>query len=50
MKFALCNIGWFTVERNNVDQQRRRRQTISGIVKCATLVRGGRNNVGNELA
>ncbi len=50
MKFALFNIGGFAVERNDVHQQRRRRQAIAGIVKYAVLLRGGRNNIGNELA
>ena len=50
MQLALFSLGWFAVDRNDVNQQRRRRQTIAGIVKCPMLVRGGRNNVGNELA
>jgi hypothetical protein len=33
-----------------MNQQRRRRQTISGIVKRLLIVCGGRNDVGNEFA
>jgi hypothetical protein len=33
-----------------MDQERRRRQAITGIVKCPILMRGGRNDVGDELA
>src|SRR5438046_8121521 len=50
MKLALFGIRRLAVDRNDVNQQRRRRQTIAGIVKCPMLVRDGRNNVGNELA
>jgi hypothetical protein len=50
MKLALFNFGRFAVERDDVNQQRGRRQTISGIVKYPILVRGGRNNFGDELA
>jgi hypothetical protein len=50
VKLALFNVGRFAVDRNDVNQQRRRRQTIAGVVKCPRLVGGGRNNVGNELA
>src|SRR5258706_1621731 len=50
VKFAFFDVGWFAVERDHVNQQRRCRQTISGIVKRPIVVRGGRNNFGNELA
>ena len=50
VKLALFRFGRFAVERDDVNQQRGRRQPISGIVECAMPVRGGRNNVGNELA
>src|SRR5882672_11075406 len=50
MQLPLFNVGWFAVERNDVNQQRGGRQTIPGIVKCPILMRAGRNNVGNELA
>ena len=50
VKLSLLEIGWFAIDRNDVDQQRRRRQTIPGIVKRPVRVRGGGNNVDNELA
>jgi hypothetical protein len=33
-----------------VNQQRRRRQTTPGIVERSSFMRGGRNNVGDEMA
>src|SRR6266568_1673604 len=45
MKLALFSLGRLAVDRNDVNQQRRRRQTIAGIVKCPMLLRGGRDNV-----
>jgi hypothetical protein len=50
VKLALFGIGWCAIERDHVNQQRRRGQTIPGIVKRPMLVGGGRNYVGDELA
>src|SRR6266404_2360852 len=50
MKLALFQVGRLAVERNDVNQKRRRRQAIAGIVKGLILMRGGGNNVGDELA
>ena len=50
VQLALLDCGWFAVERDDMDQKGRRCQPIPGIVKCAILVGGERNNVGDELA
>src|SRR5882757_2900474 len=50
VKLALFDFGRFAVERDDVYQQRRRRQPVAGVVKGPTFVPGGRNDVGNELA
>ena len=43
VKFALFGFGRFAVNRNDVNQQRRRGQTIPGIVECPMRVCGGIN-------
>ena len=50
VQLALLDRGGLAVERDDMNQQRRRRQTISGIVERAILIRTGGDNVGNELA
>ena len=50
VKLALLHVGWFAVDRDDVDQKRRRREAKARIVKTPIAMRGRRNNFGNELA
>ena len=50
VKLALLDRGGFAVDRNDVNQQRRCREAIPGVVKTPIAMRAGRNNIGNELA
>jgi hypothetical protein len=50
MQLALLGSGWFAIERDDVNQERGRRQAVSGIVEVPTLMCVGRNDVGNKLA
>ncbi len=50
VQLALLDLGRLAIERDDVNQQRGRGQTIAGIVERPFLVRAGGDNVGNELA
>jgi hypothetical protein len=50
VQLALLHVGWFAVDRDDVDQKCRRREAEAGVVKTPIAMRGGRNNFGNELA
>ena len=50
VKLALLDRRWLAVERDDVNQKRRRRQAIAGVVELTIAMRAGRNHIGNELA
>jgi hypothetical protein len=50
VKLVLLDFGWFAVEGNDMNEQRRRSQTGSAVVKRPLIIRCGRNYIGDELA